>query len=556
MSGFTSKSIIALLSVCAVQEAGADIQKHSHGQSGVTSEVQLVDSERVAPVLRGTPVDVLIQQRGLLSDTEKPEASSVFSSLDEDKDGSLSEEEFDGIWRLPKVIQEVLENRSENNVSMDGHAQAENNISEHARIPSLAHEQVHVSPQTFVPIQTALLPNVCCVVLAVCMFIFQVFFDDQMNKDYFLLRDPAEATSGTWLIRLGAFLYWVVMPVTMLAFGYTATCEGGTPDLAYEIYGIFLVAHMVIAGAGIKSGMKTAVWEFSMESFPILCVLSGLEHFDMSTDSMFPGTTHACSEQITPMWLESWRQATFGHCFVPLLETLGVDGFALTMFIGGAFIPQFLVLTPFGTCACLVLTVLTVYLWLLVSWAAALALLGVQALLYVGLVRFHGSAEPVMGNLAGMTQSDEHLANYAGILVFKMEGGAPVVSDPAGKLAFISATKLIFENILQLWVQSSAFALAFGQLQNSAKVKALISMCLGLGVAATKLFPLLKLGAILTYEAASEPNYFACSLIVIFFALPVVVLGFGPWLWTIAKIYFAFECDSHIWNLSSGCVVT
>ena len=32
------------------------------------------------------------------------------------------------------------------------------------------------------------------------------------------------------------------------------------------------------------------------------------------------------------------------------------------------------------------------------------------------------------------------------------------------------------------------------------------------------------------------------------------VLCFGMVLWTSAKIYFAFQCDSHMWNLTSGCM--
>ena len=32
------------------------------------------------------------------------------------------------------------------------------------------------------------------------------------------------------------------------------------------------------------------------------------------------------------------------------------------------------------------------------------------------------------------------------------------------------------------------------------------------------------------------------------------ILCFGMVLWTSAKIYFAFQCDSHMWNLTSGCV--
>ena len=32
------------------------------------------------------------------------------------------------------------------------------------------------------------------------------------------------------------------------------------------------------------------------------------------------------------------------------------------------------------------------------------------------------------------------------------------------------------------------------------------------------------------------------------------VLALGMVLWSVAKIYFAFQCESHMWNLTSGCV--
>ena len=50
-------------------------------------------------------------------------------------------------------------------------------------------------------------------------------------------------------------------------------------------------------------------------------------------------------------------------------------------------------------------------------------------------------------------------------------------------------------------------------------------------------------------QMSETRNSYKCLL----FVSPNII-GLGVVLWTSAKIYFAFQCDSHRWNLTSGCM--
>lgn len=139
--------------------------------------------------------------------------------------------------------------------------------------------------------------------------------------------------------------------------------------------------------------------------------------------------------------------------------------------------------------------------------------------------------------------------------MFDKEGPAmsakPGQINPIARLLMISSSKLIFENMLQLWIQSSAFGISFDMLDYNAKMKALISIGLALAVSASKMFPLFKTTRTLLNNASCVGAF----LVVILGIMPVICFCLLPWLWIVAKIYYAFHCDSHVWNLTSGCVV-
>ena len=62
--------------------------------------------------------------------------------------------------------------------------------------------------------------------------------------------------------------------------------------------------------------------------------LAALEHFDMASDALFTGTSAACSDEITSLWLQSWHDVPGGGLMVPMLSKLGFSGVALTLRLG------------------------------------------------------------------------------------------------------------------------------------------------------------------------------------------------------------------------------
>ena len=48
----------------------------------------------------------------------------------------------------------------------------------------------------------------------------------------------------TCSLKLASIIYWIILPLSMVIFGFLATCEAGAPAWAYGIYVCFLVIHL------------------------------------------------------------------------------------------------------------------------------------------------------------------------------------------------------------------------------------------------------------------------------------------------------------------------
>lgn len=105
---------------------------------------------------------------------------------------------------------------------------------------------------------------------------------------------------------------------------------------------------------------------------------------------------------------------------------------------------------------------------------------------------------------------------------------------------FTSLTRVLLENCFQLWLQSSFLGLVFERLSSSARQKALFSLILGLLSATYK--------SALAAKATIDCRSGYCLWAIV----PLIALGMV--VWTAAKIYFAWHCERHLWNLTSGCV--
>ena len=136
--------------------------------------------------------------------------------------------------------------------------------------------------------------------------------------------------------------------------------------------------------------------------------------------------------------------------------------------------PQLLVVwAPFAPFAALSFVVMVV-LWASFGWIIGLSVI----LVVYALVLCSPLGAMEMEELKDEAlRSDEHMSIYLGAEVVEAKG--PKEKRPL----VIMGTKLVLENLLQLWLQSSYLSLSFDRMDNDARWQAMASIGVGLLVA-------------------------------------------------------------------------
>merc|ERR1711920_8252 len=107
-----------------------------------------------------------------------------------------------------------------------------------------------------------------------------------------------------------------------------------------------------------------------------------------------------------------------------------------------------------------------------------------------------------------------------------------------GRLICQFVLKLLISVLLQLYLQSTFFELAFDELGQEARVK----LTLGIALSCVLVF-------VNSIRCCSVVTKLGCVGIS-FFILSAMVVA-----WAAAKVYFAIVCQDHVWNLTTGCVL-
>ncbi|CAE7904011.1 unnamed protein product [Symbiodinium sp. KB8] len=333
-------------------------------------------------------------------------------------------------------------------------------------------------------------------------------------------RDPA--------LVLAAVLYWVVMPIALVTLGFGATCEQGAPILAYITYGVCFSLHFLCIFWAMTGSLKRRLHD-STPKLIFMLGMAALEHFDMASDALFTG----------------------GGFMVPTLSKLGFSGVALMLFVTNAYVPQLLVVwAPFAPFAALSFVVMVI-LWASFGWVIGLSVI----LVVYALVLCSPLGAMEMEELKDEAlRSDEHMSIYLGAEVVEAKG--PKEKRPL----VIMGTKLVLENLLQLWLQSSYLSLSFDRMDNDARWQAMASIGVGLLVAGGKGIQISVILLTMMYEGGRDACRDACedcqglSLGMGIIGVFMILAGFGGLAWVLAKVVFIFRCESHVWNLSTGCV--
>eukprot|EP00747_Dinoflagellata_sp_TGD_P049457 gnl/TRDRNA2_/TRDRNA2_146203_c2_seq1.p1 gnl/TRDRNA2_/TRDRNA2_146203_c2~~gnl/TRDRNA2_/TRDRNA2_146203_c2_seq1.p1 ORF type:complete len:303 (-),score=41.97 gnl/TRDRNA2_/TRDRNA2_146203_c2_seq1:59-943(-) len=291
-----------------------------------------------------------------------------------------------------------------------------------------------------------------------------------------------------------------------------------------------------------------------MASLPVLCLMMIVEHFDMGTDTMFPGAAAACSAEITPLWIQSWQAVpVVGSIFATILGRMGFGGFSLALYVTSAYIPQFsgifsFLVPPFIICAFGMIS-----LWVCFGKFVGLAvILASFAAFIAGQMFFSAYLWEVHCDMN--LNNPTKMAVWSGMVLFGDSSEMGDQDDKVARLALTVMTRLFFENMVQLWIQASFFSLSFGHMGFVAKLKNLASLGLGLFVC------FLKVGQMLAEVVkrrkdlckVDEWDCFSVCLGSVMFSMLGAMVVIPCWI--VAKLYFAFICESHVWNLTSGCV--
>lgn len=157
-------------------------------------------------------------------------------------------------------------------------------------------------------------------------------------------------------------------------------------------------------------------------------------------------------------------------------------------------------------------------------------------------LRVNSGAEAVLADLCSML-------GLAGLRSRMAEHLGDANSD---RSLFIAFYKVVCENVPQLVLQASFFALVFDELAPPGRAKMLLSIMLGLLCAWQKILPA---AGVLVNRACRHGAQMNCSGWTAYCATAVpFILASLLVLWTVFKLYFVFRCDTHLWNFASGCV--
>lgn len=361
-----------------------------------------------------------------------------------------------------------------------------------------------------------------------------------------------EKFTVAWYYWTAAFLLWIAMPLTMLFLAKDATCEGGPPSAGYVMYGLFLTAHvalMIIAVA--KSPKKVSFCDCSKDFFlwgPILVFFLILDHMDMATDAMFVGSAAACTDRISWQYQSSWEAIPWaGDELAFTIQELNFSGLVLFCFISFVYIPQLTGQAPFFA---LITTTLCAFgMYLTLHWGSLAGFIAL-AVIFGGYALAGWFSKQWATWKLYCVDDELSIALYCGFGVFEQ---ALTEGQANERLIFVTMTRLVFENLLQLWLQTSFFSLTFDFTDGGARVKNLLSMIIGLLVAASKipdLFRELRHGA----GWAKLTSGFNCGTLMAWVLLVVVVFYAIILVWISVRLTMTYWCESHMWGLTTGCL--
>lgn len=305
------------------------------------------------------------------------------------------------------------------------------------------------------------------------------------------------------------------------------------------------------------------------------------DHWDQFSDMAAIGIAKACDANVTTGLLHS-----FDHADLDTLENVTgvphlkskVQAFIGThrvwrimvmIYLCWVFIPQFVFMNAWGTTSCSI--VLMICLRFNLAPLALLALVSPLSCL-IQLIRGLGyiptGHEMVMGYqelYACSLLALGHMASRAGFEALSQSAGNALKEhfarepeaqneyerrENAIQVACQPLTRAIFENVVQLYLQIDILQFSYGSLGPLAKAQFFASLALTSVSSARKVYLVWTDAWHLWTKGTSSSKNSKCAILVLLpslIMLPIVEVS-------LRRLIGIFRCESHVWNLTTGCV--
>lgn len=366
------------------------------------------------------------------------------------------------------------------------------------------------------------------------------------------------------LLPLFSLLQLVVEPLY-------PSCETGYSNLAYaglvlvEIHHIYTEQKSWTMAKQLltQPEMIVASQLGALRQRRFLVLLSLVSDWDVYNDVTFPMLAHSCGAEVTGRWLHSWRRAQVP----PALRDLVVFLSQHLRFWGLALFLAVLEVAVSGVFGLALLANHAIQGGHEFRQPMQTAKMIDQSENRIGGEEFHGLAHGAetanlhsVANLCRMmaaqkeysfersaskdearlkAMNDRDKGKMESTIVESIEYWDQQEQSRVRKASFrytivLLVSKVFLGNVIQLWLQASFLALAFTELGSTARCKICISLVVS------------------SFQALVRCHSVACAGGLVGTVITLVIVMFV--VWTGLKVFFAFTCKDHIWNISGGCV--
>eukprot|EP00930_Biecheleria_cincta_P022383 TRINITY_DN16335_c0_g1_i1.p1 TRINITY_DN16335_c0_g1~~TRINITY_DN16335_c0_g1_i1.p1 ORF type:complete len:404 (-),score=60.84 TRINITY_DN16335_c0_g1_i1:186-1397(-) len=357
------------------------------------------------------------------------------------------------------------------------------------------------------------------------------------------------------LLRNHALLTWFLFPaLASLLANYPPleiSCETGYPNWTLIVVAAVEVHHMY-AESRIWSALKSLQTEPEiivmrhlgvLRRRRLLVVVGLLESIVLYTDIVFPLVARSCDEILTERWHETWKLVPLlGRSCAHAILVLRFWGCALVISIIVVLVNGLLGLARMVCCFGKVQNDEAVTCMVLLEWAnaAEAALMPSVALMCEEWAQERRYVFATDRDTRNATKAREDVAfgkldRESAIALEAFQQDVAAHERMAEMFHFLAVLifKVFVGKCLQIWMRASFLALTFDSESSQAKIKVAVSCALSALLALHRVF--------------HSHDQLGCA------GLPVMLLIVGILAWAGAKVYFAYHCDSHLWNLTTGC---